>query len=74
MQPNNSIIKYYLKRWTIQNRYQYDIHQVFAGNFTWVEATPITKGIVRCADSETELRILLENDAINMDRFAQKVR
>lgn len=74
MQTKNSVIKYYLKRWTIQNRYQYDIHQVFAGNFTWVEATPITKGVPRCADSETELRILLENDAINMNKEQQKVR
>ena len=74
MQPNNSIIKYYLKRWTIQNRYKYDIHQVFAGNFIWLEATPITKGVTRCADSEIELRILLENDAINMNKEQQKVR
>lgn len=74
MQPKNSVIKYYLKRWTIQNRYQYDIHQVFTGNFIWLEATPITKGVTRCADSETELRILLENDAINMNKEQQKVR
>ena len=66
--------KTFLKTWAIANYYMYQIFEVDAGGLTWLEATPITKGVTRCADSEAELRILLENDARSMNQFQQKVR
>ena len=68
------IKKTFLKTWCIGNYYNYQIHEVDAGGEKWLEATPITKGVTRCANTEQELLIILNNDAINMNKFWQKVR
>ena len=68
------IKKTFLKTWCIGNFYNYQIFEVDAGGDKWLEATPITKGVTRTAENEKVLRILLENDAINLNKFYQKVR
>ena len=68
------IKKTFLKTWCIGNFYNYQIYEVDAGGEKWLEATPITKGVTRCAENEQILRILLENDAISLNKFWQKVR
>ena len=68
------IIKTYLKTICIGNYYNYQIFEVNAGGQMWFEATPITKGVTRTAENEQVLKIILENDAINMNKFWQKVR
>lgn len=68
------IKKTFLKTWCIGNYYNYQIWEIDAGGDKWLEADPITKGVTRCAESENILRILLENDAKNMNAFWQKVR
>jgi hypothetical protein len=70
----NPVKKTFLKTWCIGNFYNYQIFEVDAGGEKWLEATPITKGVTRCAENEQILRILLENDAINLNKFYQKVR
>lgn len=70
----NPVQKKYLKTWAIANYYMYQIWEVDAGGEKWLEATPITKGVTRCAENETVLKILLENDARSMNQFQQKVR
>ena len=74
-QQKPSVIKYYLKRWGIQNYYVYDIYQVVAGDAMWFMAEPRTPGIVtRTAENEKVLKIILENDCTNATRFQQRVR
>lgn len=68
------IKKTFLKTWCIGNFYNYQIHEIDAGGEKWLEATPITKGVTRTAENEKILRILLENDAISLNKFWQKVR
>jgi len=71
----NPVRKWYLKTWAIQNYYQYDIYQVFAGDDMWYMAEPRTRGIVtRTAENEKILKIILENDCINATKFQQRVR
>ena len=70
----NPVKKRFLKTWAIANYYMYQIFEVDAGGEKWLEASPITKGVTRCAENETVLKILLENDAKNMNQFQQKVR
>lgn len=75
MKGKNPIRKWYLKTWAVRGYYQYDIYQVHAGDLMWLEATPITPGTVtRTADTETELRILLENDCMNIVKNQQRRR
>lgn len=71
---SSSVKKTYLKTWCIGNFYNYQIWEVDAGGEKWLEATPITKGVTRTAENEKVLRILLENDAVNLNKFWQKVR
>lgn len=72
---NNPVKKWFLKRWTIQEKFTYDLYQVMTGNDMWFMAEPVTPGVVtRTAENETVLKILLENDCINATRFKQKVR
>lgn len=71
---SNPVEKRFLKTWAIANYYMYQIWEVDAGGNKWLEATPITKGVTRCAENETVLKILLENDARSMNQFQQKVR
>lgn len=66
--------KQFLKTWCIGNFYNYQIFEVDAGGEKWLEATPITKGVTRTAENEKVLKIILENDAINMNKFWEKVR
>lgn len=74
MAQKSRVKKRYLKTWAIQNYYIYHIFEVDGGGLKWLEAVPITKGATRCADTETELKIMLDNDAINMTNFWSKVR
>ena len=74
MPKQKLVIKRYLKTWCVGNFYNYQIYEVNAGGDTWLEATPITKGVTRTAENETILKIILENDAINLNKFWQKVR
>lgn len=67
--------KRFIKEYVAGNYYKYHIFEIDAGMLKWLEADPITPGVVtRCADCEEELRILLENDATNANRFKIKVR
>ena len=68
------IHKTYLKTWCIGNYYNYQIFEVDAGGDKWLEATPITRGVTRTAEDEKVLKIILENDAINLNKYWQKVR
>ena len=54
--------------------YDYQIYRIDAGNDSWLEANPITKGATRTAEDENVLRILLQNDAKNMLKFQQRIR
>ena len=74
MKKQNPVQKQFLKTWCIANYYNYQIFEVDAGGEKWLEATPITRGVTRTAEDEKVLRILLENDAINMNKFWTKVR
>lgn len=67
------IQKRYLKTWAINGYFQYQIFEVDSGFEKWLEATPITHGVTRVAENETALRIILVNDAKNMERFMTKV-
>jgi hypothetical protein len=72
---NNPVKKWFLKRWTVQDKFTYDIYQVIAGKDVWFMAEPVNSPcVVRTAENETILKILLENDCINATRFQQKVR
>lgn len=71
----NSVKKTYLKTWAIKGFYQYNIYEIDAGGNKWLQADPLTKGLVcRSAENETVLRILLENDCINYIKFQQRIR
>ena len=71
----NPVKKRYLKRIVIANFYQYQIFEVDAGGNTWLEAVPVTAGVVtRTAEDENILRILLENDVRSALMFQQRVR
>lgn len=65
------IVKTFLKTITIKNKYSYRLLRVDADKDTWFEADPISKGVVRTAESEKILNIILENDAMNMMRQEQ---
>ena len=70
----HQVRKTYLKTWCVGNFYNYQIFEVDAGGNKWLEATPITRGVTRTAENEQILRILLENDAVNMNKYWAKVR
>ena len=74
MPKQKLVIKRYLKTWCVGNFYNYQIYEVNAGGDTWLEAIPITKGVTRTAENEAVLKIILENDAVNLNKFWQKVR
>lgn len=69
---SGGIMKWYEKRWTIANIYKYDIYQVMAGNLIWYVAEPCTKGVMRCANTENELRTILENDCLQIIKFQKQ--
>lgn len=60
------IIKTYLKTWGVSGYYLYDIFEVDANGDKWLIAEPKTKGVTRTAENERILRIILQNDAMNM--------
>lgn len=67
--------KLFLKKWAIANFYMYNIYEIDAGGQKWLQADPITPGAVcRTAENEKILKILLENDAINMNKIKQRIR
>lgn len=69
------IHKHYLKTWAIKNFYQYMIYEIDSNGDKWLQADPLTKGLVcRTAENEQVLRILLENDCINHLKFQQRTR
>jgi len=69
------IKKTYLKSWVIKNFYKYNLYEVDANGNKWLEANPVTPGLVtRCADDEYVLRIMLENDCESRIKFIQRVR
>ena len=71
----NPVKKRYLKTWAIANFYMYKIFEIDAGGQTWLQADPVTPGMVcRTAENEKVLKILLENDAKTMNKIKQKVR
>lgn len=72
---SNGIKKWYLKQWAIAGYFQYEIYQVVAGNLIWFEATPKTDGCVtRTANTEQELRLMLENDCLQIIKSHQRKR
>ena len=72
MKPN--IVKTRIKNMTIANKYEYRIYLVDADKNNWFEAQPITKGIIRTAESLPILKIILENDILMIEKQQQKVR
>ena len=66
MQPR--ITKTQIKILTIQEKYSYRIYLVQADKADWLEARPISKGVVRTAENIKILKIILENDALGMLR------
>lgn len=66
--------KTYLKTWCIGKFYNYNLFEIDAGGNKWIEATPITKGVTRTANNEEDLRVILEHDAMAINKFWQKVR
>lgn len=69
------ITKTKIKNLTILDKYTYRIMLVDADGTQWLEAQPVWKGIVRTAEDEKILKIILENDCINLERQEkQKVR
>lgn len=68
------ITKKYLKTWEIKGYYKYKIFEIDAGGETWLEANPITKGVTRTAENEKILRILLQNDAMRMNKMFNQSR
>lgn len=71
----NPVKKQFLKTWAIANFYMYNIYEIDAGGDKWLQADPVTPGMVcRTAENEKVLKILLENDARTMKRIKQKVR
>ena len=74
MNKPEPIKKTFLKTWSVNGYYQYQIWQVDAGTQHWLIAEPVLHGVTRCANTEQELLIVLKNDCINMNKFAQKVK
>ena len=68
------ITKTHLKNITILDKYTYRIILVEADKNQWFEAQPVWKGTVRTAENEKVLRIILENDAINLEKEQQRTR
>lgn len=69
------ITKTKIKNLTILDKYTYRIMLVDADGTQWLEAQPVWKGIVRTAEDEKILKIILENDCINLEKQQnQKVR
>jgi hypothetical protein len=68
------ITKTQIKTITIANKYTYKVLLVEAGKDQWLEAQPVWKGITRTAENEKILRIILENDAINIEKEQQRTR
>ena len=67
--------KKYLKDWAVANFYIYKIYEIDAGGQTWLQADPVTPGMVcRTAEDEKILRILLENDALTMNKIKRRTR
>lgn len=72
--PRNGTRRY-LENWIILNYYQYQIYAVDSGYDYWLEAIPVTPGLVtRIAGSKMVLREILEDDALKVRDFYQKVR
>lgn len=71
---SNLVHKTYLKTWVIGGFYQYKIYEIDAGGVKWLQADPVTMGACRTANTEEELKILLNNDAMNLTNFYKKVR
>ena len=71
----NPVRKRYQKTWAVKGYYQYNIYQVVAGDLMWWLAEPVTPGTVtRTANTEQELRAVLENDCINIIKSQQRKR
>lgn len=69
------ITKTQIKTLTILDKYTYRIMLVDADGTQWLEAQPVWKGIQRTAESEKILKIILENDCINIEKQQnQKVK
>lgn len=72
MKPH--VTKTHLKTIMVGGKYIYKIMLVDADGERWLEAQPVWKGVVRTAESEKILKIILENDAIQLNKEQQKVR
>lgn len=72
MKPH--IEKTHLKNITIAKKYTYRIFLVNANGNEWLEAQPVWKGVVRSAENENILRIILENDAIQLEKQQHRTR
>lgn len=68
------ITKTHIKNITIAGKYTYRVILVEADKNQWLEAQPVWKGITRTAENEKILRIILENDAINLEKEQQRTR
>lgn len=62
------VVKRFIKTISVNKKYFYRLQEVTAGASSWLEAEPISRGVTRTAEDERVLTILLENDALQMDR------
>lgn len=69
----NQVKKTFLEKWDVAG-YGYQIYEIDAGGEKWFEANPITKGVTRCANTEQELLIILNNDVRNIKKYQQRIR
>lgn len=65
------VIKTLIKIITIKDKYKFRVYLVEAGQHYWLEASPVWKGIKRTAETEQILKIILENDIMNLERQEQ---
>ena len=71
----DKIQKTELKPIKVLDKYTYHIFLVMPnGGDTWLEARPAYKGVVRTANTQAELLMLITNDCLNLEREEQRVR
>lgn len=69
------IKKTFLKKICFNGFFMYDISLITAGGDVWFEAVPVTPGCVtRTANTEKELKAILQNDVNNVVKFNQRTR
>lgn len=69
--------KHFLITLSLGGYYNWCVYEIYSGGeFSHLVAEPIgsTGAVTRCADTLDQLKILLQNDVIRINKFKQKVR